>query len=61
MKEYLKHYRATLTVLGPLHISSGQTVGKKEYIFDSERHTVFIPKLPLMYQWILRKDRKSVV
>ncbi len=29
MKEYLKHYRATLTVLGPLHISSGQTLGKK--------------------------------
>ncbi len=59
MKEYLKHYRATLTVLGPLHISSGQTVGKKEYIFDSERHTVFIPKLPLMYQWILRNGKQE--
>ncbi len=59
MKEYLKHYRATLTVLGPLHISSGQTVGKKEYIFDSERHTVFIPQLPLMYQWILRNGKQE--
>lgn len=54
MQDYLKTYRAVLTVHGPLHIGAGHSIGKKEYIFDSRAQKVYIPDLPKMYYWLWR-------
>lgn len=54
MQDYLKAYRAVLTVHGPLHIGAGHSIGKKEYIFDSRAKKVYIPDLPKMYYWLWR-------
>ena len=42
MQDYLKTYRAVLTVHGPLHIGAGHSISKKEYIFDSRAQKVYI-------------------
>ena len=54
MQDYLKTYRAVLTVHGPLHIGAGHSISKKEYIFDSRAQKVYIPDLPKMYYWLWR-------
>ena len=54
MQDYLKTYRAVLTVHGPLHIGAGHSISKKEYIFDSRAKKVYIPDLPKMYYWLWR-------
>ncbi len=54
MNDYLKTYKITLTALGPIFIGSGRTIGKKEYIFDSQKNMVYVPDLNKMYSWIIR-------
>jgi len=43
MNSYLKTYTITLTALSPVHIGSGEKIGKKEYIFDKQTNEVHYP------------------
>ena len=54
MNDYLKNYRIKLTTAGPLYIGSGNSIGKKEYIFDSDLKKVYIPDLKKMYHWLVQ-------
>lgn len=38
--EHLQVFDITLTVCGPLHIGSGKTCGKKEYLYNPQNQTV---------------------
>ena len=39
----LKHYKMKLMTLSPVHIGSGETIGKTEAMIDSVKKTVYIP------------------
>jgi len=43
MNSYLKTYTITLTALSPVHIGSGEKIGKKEYIYDKQTNEVHYP------------------
>lgn len=55
MKDFLKHYRVCITVLSPMHIGSGEKIGKKEYIYMPWNHRVLVPDLKKMYEDIRKK------
>lgn len=42
MNNYLKRYRVTITALSPIHVGSGQTIGKKEYLYLKNNNKVVI-------------------
>ncbi len=50
MKDYLKHYTLKITALSPIHIGSGQKIGKKIYIYTPWDHKVIIPDIQKMYE-----------
>jgi CRISPR-associated protein Csm5 len=39
----VRHYKMKLKTLSPVHIGSGETIGKTEAIIDSVKKTVYIP------------------
>ncbi len=59
MKDYLQHYQMKLTALSPIHVGSGKSIGKKEYIQNGFRNSVIIPDQEKMIQDLvhLHKER----
>lgn len=55
MKEYLKTYQIRLHTASPVHVGTGKTLGKKEYIFLYQRKKVLIPDVNKLYQGLERK------
>ena len=49
MKDFLQHYNMKISVLSPVYIGSGETIGKKEYIYLPRTHRVIIPDMEKMY------------
>ncbi len=43
MNDYLKCYKIKLTTASPVHIGSGKTLNKKEYIYNYNEKRVYIP------------------
>lgn len=52
MTDHLQHYTITITAEGPLFIGSGQSIGKKEYLFDPRRKRVSIPDMPKLCRFL---------
>lgn len=52
MTDHLQHYTITITAEGPLFIGSGQSIGKKEYLFDPRRKRVSVPDMPKMCRFL---------
>jgi CRISPR-associated protein Csm5 len=50
MEGYLKSYDIRLETLGPVHIGSGNKIGKKEYILDKKSNTVYVPDMYKLYE-----------
>ena len=50
MKNFLKNYEFTLTVKGPVHIGSGQTLSKMDYFFYKDR--IYFPNFHKMFSYI---------
>lgn len=59
MKEYLNNYIFRITALSPIHIGSGESIGKKEYIYNSNDGTVIIPDLKKMFESISKKGKEN--
>lgn len=56
MIDYLKRFKITLTCKSPVHIGSGEKIGKKEYILRN--NSLYIPDVGKMYSDI-EKYRKT--
>lgn len=52
MKDFVKYYTITLVMEGPVFIASGQSIGKKEYLFDAREKQVSIPDMPKLYRFL---------
>ncbi len=55
MRDYLKHHTITLKILSPVYIGSGNSISKKEYIFDRNSQTVHVPNQVKMMGFFLKK------
>ena len=55
MNNYLKRYRVTLNTLLPVHIGSGEVIGKKEFIFDKKNSNIYYPDTHGMIGALKRK------
>ena len=42
---FLKHYKAQITAMSPIHIGDGTTISKKEFIYNKEKNIVVIPDM----------------
>lgn len=56
MENYLKRYEIILKPLSPIFIGSGEKIGKKEYVYDTEKNTVYIFDFLKLYDK-LRQER----
>lgn len=56
MKDFLKVYKGTLTVRGPVFIGNGTEINKKEYIYVPENKKVLIPNLSKMYDYLKKNN-----
>jgi CRISPR-associated protein Csm5 len=54
MEQRLRTYALRVETIGPLYVGSGQTIGKKEYIFVPQEKRVYIPDLRRMQQFLSR-------
>ncbi len=50
MENFLKHYRGTITALGPVFIGAGSVYKRNEYIFDERDNSVAIMDIGKVYQ-----------
>lgn len=48
--DYLKTYKIIINTLSPLFIGSGESIGKKEYVFHKFNNKVLIPDLHKLYK-----------
>lgn len=48
MRDFFKHYEMKITVLSPIHIGSGEKIGKKEYIYLPWDNMAVIPDVRLL-------------
>ena len=55
MSTYLKRYKLSLTIIGPMHIGSGEILGKKDYIFDRKTESIFYPSMHELFAQIKKK------
>ena len=55
MTSGLQHYTITITAEGPLFVGSGQSIGKKEYLFHPRRNQVSIPDMGRLYRFLQEK------
>ena len=55
MNDHLKRYRITLNVLSPVHIGSGEIIGKKEYIYDKRKGLIYYPDIHRMIHVLKEK------
>lgn len=56
MKEFLDHYKVTLTVRGPVFVGNGQEFSKKEYLFLPGKR-VGIIDMQKLYRLMVKKGR----
>lgn len=59
MNGFLKCYKVKITALAPIHIGSGQKIGKKEYIYMPWNHNVIVPEIEKMYADIRKKGQEK--
>ena len=55
MKNYLKNYKATLTVNGPVFIGSGREITKKEYLLLDGGNEIGVLDMPAFYEFLTHK------
>ena len=55
MTSGLQHYTITIIAEGPLFVGSGQSIGKKEYLFHPRRNQVSIPDMGRLYRFLQEK------
>lgn len=55
MSDFLKHYEMKIQVLSPMHIGSGEKIGKKEYIYLPWDNKVIIPDVRRMLAEIQKR------
>lgn len=53
---HLERKKLILRTLSPIYIGSGQTLNKKEYIFDKEKETIHFVDLPALFSYLKRKN-----
>lgn len=53
----LKHYTVKIEALSPIHMGSGEKIGKKEYIYLPWDQRVIVPDINKMYEALCRKGR----
>lgn len=59
MESYLKEYDFELVTKAPVYIGSGETVGKKEYIYNRRDNKVFFMDLDKMYRGFMKRNLLS--
>ncbi|MBQ9222077.1 type III-A CRISPR-associated RAMP protein Csm5 [Succinivibrio sp.] len=59
MSNNLKHYNCTMTVLGPVHIGSGENYRRNEYIYNNRDNSISIMDIGKIYQYFSDKGRAS--
>lgn len=59
MEEYLNNYLFRITAISPIHIGSGDKIGKKEYIYNPKERTVLIPDLKKMLEILSKKGKEK--
>lgn len=59
MSNNLKHYNCTMTVLGPVHIGSGENYRRNEYIYSNRDNSISIMDIGKIYQYFSDKGRAS--
>lgn len=59
MKDYLKKYSMVLHTIGPVHVGSGQSLSKKEYVLQKKQGKVLIPDLGKLYQQITKVGKQK--
>ena len=57
MNGFLKCYKVKITALAPIHVGSGQKIGKKEYIYMPWKKNVIVPEIEKMYADIQKKGQ----
>lgn len=55
MSEYLRTYKAVLTVLSPVFIGNGCKISKKEYIFLRNEGKVYVPGMAKFFEFLAEK------
>ncbi len=53
---HLERKKLILKTLSPMHISSGQSLNKKEYIFDKEKEIIHFVDLPALFVYLKSKN-----
>lgn len=56
MKEFLKRYKIEITTIGPVHIGSGETIKKKEWLLDNKNNRAIIADTGKLFAF-LQKHR----
>lgn len=46
----MRNYKLTLRTEGPVFVGNGQSIGKKEYIFDPVSNRVYVPDMAKMFR-----------
>lgn len=60
MQYYLKNYKVTIHALSPIHIGSGEKIGKKEYIYLPRKRKVIVPDINIMYGDLRKTIRRRI-
>lgn len=56
MKDFLKRYRISLTILTPVHIGSGNKLSKKEFVFLKDCKRVLIPDQLMLFSDLRKRN-----
>jgi len=59
MSNNLKHYNCTMTVLGPVHIGSGENYRRNEYIYSNRNNSISVLDIGKAYQWFIEQDKAA--
>ena len=59
MSNNLKHYNCTMTVLGPVHIGSGENYRRNEYIYSNRDNSISVLDIGKAYQWFIEQDKAA--
>lgn len=57
MKSFIRKYIFEIKTLSPVFIGSGESIGKKEYLYDRDSNTVKIPDMKKMYDGLIRLNK----
>ena len=60
MDSYIRDYIFEIKTLSPVFIGSGESIGKKEYLYDRPRNTVKIPDMKKLYNGLLKLNKLKV-